>query len=138
MADNKLDQVQAIFEAIFVTLADLAKDIAAGDIWEDDFTGEISVVLKFWLLDRNLSILIEMEDPCIAWEISGFLKYQNINKGNELTLQIFDLLAAPELVREICQEVINRGGIHALQSSAWGLGSAAYDLELIPENVSRA
>ena len=132
MMTNKTAQMKEILNVTLEFLAELAEDIAAGEFWPDTFDGEFSIERNFWLLDRNLSLLFDVADPCINGTVYGIIKYGNIEEKANLSAGLFDTLSNPEIVKIISQNVIRRGGVPTLHACESGLGAVNYEVKLLP------
>lgn len=68
-------QIDAIHGSAMVLLSEVAQKVAQDECWPSHGNFNFMLNLKLWVLDRNLSILIEIAEPCVEANFKGRIEY---------------------------------------------------------------
>ncbi len=125
-------RIDAIYGSTMALLSNVAQKVAQDNRWPSHGNFNFLLNLKIWVLDRNISILIEVAEPCVEAKFKGRIEYGEGFSRDDLAFKILQLIQHNGLLEAIEKNAIASGGSFALFASDGNLGTASYDLSIIP------
>ena len=127
-------QFTTILNALRQHVSDLASKLAHDSRWPKRFDGQFVLSLDFWFLKRNISLFVELEEPCLSLKLNGELSYKKTSGKKtgrkKLAGKIFKEIYQRDLVQIVFQQLFSKGELSEEEVDGDAFCTTKYDLKI--------